>query len=238
MKLYVEEPLHDFIAIARIAIRAVQPQYKECANDALLHCELEVLDEYGLASMEGVIGDDLLDWEMTDKLRRDIKRNIKHEWDPLPDLVVGDSLHVHDCGAYFALFEHMVSVNYKVLTKSTYEVWQQVKLGDLVRVLTDDGRRTWQQTPQRMFCDVANKEVPKEYRPIFKEMQRRGLLKVSRTDGGSRAWFPTALGEKRGLGASVGSAFKLLRDLGYKPSERDICSDIQEWLQKGCPGYE
>jgi hypothetical protein len=124
------------------------------------------------------------------------------------------------------LLDHTISINYKFITKFAYSVWEQVKEGDLARVITADGRRTWHETPKTMFCDVPKKEVPKEYRPIFGEMKRRGLIKLAKDDAGRRAWFPTALGKKRGLGASGGSAFKLLRDLGYDLSERDVGSRL------------
>lgn len=141
MKMYVEEPLHDFIAIARITIRALQPHYNECENDALLDYELPVFEHFGLASPE-IANCDLLDWTMTDKLRSDLKDERRHEWDPCPHLVANKSAPVHDLNTYLSLLDHTVSINYNFLTKFTHSVWQQVKEGDLIRVLTADGRRT------------------------------------------------------------------------------------------------
>lgn len=57
-------------------------------------------------------------------------------------------------------------------------------------------------------------------------------MKIARNDAGTRAWFPTALGKKRGLGASADSAFQLLRDLGYELSERDVGSRLHP------PGFQ
>jgi hypothetical protein len=89
MKIYVEEPLHDFIAIVRITIRAVQPHYNEYDNDALLDYELSVLEGFDLASMR-MTNSGVLDWTMTDKLRSDLKDEELHDWDPCPYLVANN----------------------------------------------------------------------------------------------------------------------------------------------------
>lgn len=216
MTTLVDELLRDLIDLARYQLQTIYADCNECDNDEHLNGELDVLKGFGLASVV-TSNNDMWHWSATKKLRTDLDAACRAE-----DVHPGNPTITLDVSpeqgySYCQLFERVILMEYQFISGLIGALWNEIRNGNLARVVAADGRITFHQTPRAVFWGVRDKKIP--YRSIFVDLRRRGLMRIARDGAGRRKWHPTAAGILKGLGAAEGAATDLLRNLGYVSPE-------------------